>query len=124
MRGDMTIAQWIQDRLLFAVIGELSEFDDRITRMEKHMASASEKLAQIDEASTRQAEGLLRVSEVLASVRDQVANMDTNLAEKLTPVVDTLNAHADRLFELASDPQNPVPNPEPVPDPGTEVPVS
>lgn len=116
---------WLQDQLIAAAFGQLSALEDRVTELETRMATTAEKLTQIDEATTRQAEGLQKVADLVTSIKGQVANLDSNLADKLTPVVEALNGHADKLFELAADPQNPVPNPEPVPDvPPVDVPVS
>jgi hypothetical protein len=95
----------------------VSNHGNRIEGLEHRMNATADKILQIDNALNRQGDGLRLVADRLTALQTQVGGLDNSIAEQLTPLIDTLNAHADRLTELAADPNNPVPNPEPIPNP-------
>lgn len=71
----------------------------RLTQLESRMALTDDALAELDNATNE-------VAADLDALRAQVETFDTNLAAQI-------GERADRLRQLASDPENPVPPAEP-----------
>lgn len=77
--------------------------NQRITRLEKHMATTDEIVTRLNDATTR-------IATKLKTLIDEVAGGDAAIAAKFEPVVTELEA-------MGADPADPVPAPAPPADP-------
>ncbi|MGH3834199.1 MAG: hypothetical protein ACRDSF_00625 [Pseudonocardiaceae bacterium] len=89
---------------------------DRLTRLEKHMATLDETITAIDAETTRIGTNVTEVAADLDALRDELAGHDQAAADRLAPLVTRLTGEADRLAVLAADPDKPVPPVEPSPE--------
>lgn len=91
------------------------EMNDRIRRLEKHMATLDDTVTALDAETTRIGTNITDVANDLEALRGELAGRDQAAADRLAPIVARLTAEADRLQVVASDPTQPVPPVEPTP---------
>ena len=84
------------------------ELLNRITQLEARMATFEQRYEDLRVAVDGAAN---RYAETLDALRAELAGMDQSMADRLTPVIDSLNA-------LGADPANPVPDDAGGPVPG------
>lgn len=82
----------------------LTALEIRIASLEERMSLSETALADLDVATNE-------IATELDDLRGQISSTDAALADRI-------GAAAERLRGLAADPENPVPAPEPTPEPG------
>lgn len=101
----------------------VDEHHVQIRNLEEKMATASEALNLVKDATDRSGAGLQSVAAKITSLETRIASIDSGLASELTGVADTLNAHADALIAMGKQ-GDPVPVEPPAPEDPPVPPVT
>jgi len=108
------LSTWTQLRRLAAAMAPWNMYD-RLTVLERNLATINEIIAEIDAETTRIGVNITDVAADLQALRDELAGRDQAAADRLTPILARLTSESDRLQLVASNPQEPVPPLEPAP---------
>ncbi len=120
-RGRVDLKNWAQllDVLakLPALATQVAAHETKITRLDRHMATAENTLAALDAVTNALADDAAALATKLQALQDAVTSGNTaavNAAmESLSPDIARLQATESTLRGLGADPANPVPTDAP-----------